>query len=118
MIDLDTLTDTLNEVLQRVEAVFALTGVSTRIPVGPAHYLGFKKIGKKWRLTWAKGDEEPIALLDASRKDRLEAAKNIENLHASILSHQESIAKDMHETIVRLEKFVESLEAKAQEDGH
>ena len=114
MNDLNTLTDTLNEVLERAEVALTKHRVAVWIESNDfdeGRRLGIKKIGSNdWKLVWS-GNGVSTSVLSSSRKSRLIAAEYIPQLHEALQVEKARLAEQTRTAVVDLERFVEGLEA-------
>jgi len=124
MNELDILTDTLNEVLERAEVVLAKHRVTAWVESDEfkdGRKLGLKKSGKNnWKLVWA-GNGVTVSVLDtvlnSSRESRLIAAEHIPKLHEAVMAKKSDIAVRMRTAVENLERFVETLEKEDPDRG-
>jgi len=117
MNELDILTDTLNEVLERAEVALSRYKVAAQVEVDDFNQqLGFKKVGtKSWCLVWFTNDGY-VKVLDSSRKSRITAAENVPKLYEAILAQRSEVIEQTRKAVETLEAFVETLELE-QPDG-
>lgn len=108
---LGTMMDTLNEVMERAEAVLKRHGVSGRIPVGGYGHpdLGFKKVGDRWRLVWLT-EGEPSLVSGSSREMRVLAAELVPELDRALAEEASGQADRIRAVIEALEEWVEGHE--------
>jgi len=114
--DLDMLADTLNELFERAEGVFAKLRVRATVPVRNGCELGFRKwttskTTREWRLVWLVPGKEPALLLSTSRETRVAAVQEIPNLHRALLGQQSVRVDEIRKAIEELETYLDGLEA-------
>lgn len=114
--DLNMLTDTLGELLERAEALFSRRfQVATYIKVDERHRFGFKRTNKAWRLVWVTDDGTPVPVPSISRGWRVQAAKAIPKLHEALIGERMAMAVELNEVIHDLEAYLDELEAEGDD---
>jgi hypothetical protein len=105
-------TDELTEAIRDVEdALDGLRfGVSARVPLGPDHFLHWKKEGPDWllKVEFPDGSEHPI--LSQSRKLRVLVADSLPALHAALLVEQARLDREVVDATRKVRTFIEHLE--------
>lgn len=112
--EIDTIADTLNEIIERAEKVLIDLGytVPASIQVDNRR-LGYMKHHKEWRLVWIEEGSEPLPVLNSSRKLRLEAARAFPVLYQALQETHQELSDEAREVTERFDIYIGGLEEQA-----
>lgn len=112
--EIDTIADTLNEILERAEKVLVDLGFTLPAEVHvDDRKLSFMKHHGQWQLVWLSPTKDPLPVLQSSRKMRLEAARAFPRLYQALNEVHRELSDEAREVTEQFDSYIEGLEQQA-----